>query len=144
MKTRMLKSALRSVPFNNPSPDYGVGNEEKADKGNHCKGKSHVANQLSPNYLTEMSEHLFIFRKDCIPQIHICNKRQDYPVSFPLDVHECVSNRVAKTGRREVETLHAQFYRVHGKISVARARDQILEAIAILYFIVVFYWYFTL
>ena len=33
------------------SPDDGIGNEEKADKGDYCEGEPHVANQLSPNDL---------------------------------------------------------------------------------------------
>ena len=44
-----LKSILLlNIDF---SPNDGVCNEEKADKGDHCEGEPHVANQLSPNDL---------------------------------------------------------------------------------------------
>ena len=53
MKTRRLNLTsnqflLLNIDF---SPDDGIGNEEKADKGDHCEGEPHVANQLSPNDL---------------------------------------------------------------------------------------------
>ena len=102
---------LRTVLLNDASPDYGVGYKEKADKGNNCEGESHVANQLSPNNLKKLIVD------------NIAANGPSYPIGFPLDVHERVSHWVAKAGRREVETLHAQFYRVHRKISVARVRD---------------------
>ena len=49
---------LRSVLLNDALTNYGVSYEEKADKGNHRKGKSHVTNQLSPNNLTEVGLNL--------------------------------------------------------------------------------------
>ena len=55
--------------------------------------------------------------------IKLCKGWPDYPIGFPLDVHECVSHRVAKAGRRKVQTLHALLHRVHGKISVAHLKS---------------------
>ena len=58
VKTRMLNLISGQFFSKDSSPDDGVGYEEKADKGNHRKGKSHVANQLFPNNLTKVSLNL--------------------------------------------------------------------------------------
>ena len=71
VKTRMLNLISDQFFSNVSSPDDGVGYEEKADKGNHRKGKSHVANQLFPNDL-QKSELEFT------QSTHSCSQKNVY------------------------------------------------------------------
>ena len=66
--TRRLNSispVLTSSHYVDFLPDYGVGYEKKAYKSNHSKGKSHVANQLSPNNLIKVRFNLH----SCTPEV---------------------------------------------------------------------------